>query len=124
LRGDAGQRALAAWHLGWEPARQVSGESWQAPVLAQLLADPYSAVRYIAGRSLRQLPGFNRFESDFIGTPEEQIRARDRALAQWSKLTPDRLGAEILIETNGILQQARLAALLQQRDNSSMDLHE
>jgi predicted CXXCH cytochrome family protein len=124
LRGDAGQRALAAWHLGWEPARRVSGESWQAPFLAQLLADPYSAVRYIAGRSLRQLPGFHNFENDFVGTPDEQTRAKDRALAQWRKLAPDRFGPEILLETNGVLQQAQLTALLQQRDNSSMDLQE
>ncbi len=30
LKGDAGQRAIAAWHMGWEPARQASGSDWQA----------------------------------------------------------------------------------------------
>ena len=31
LNGDAGQRALAAWHMGWEPAMIASGSGWQSP---------------------------------------------------------------------------------------------
>src|SRR5439155_2654029 len=51
LAGDAGQRVLVAWHLGWEPAWQAGGKSWIPPVLAQLLDDPYAAVRCVAERS-------------------------------------------------------------------------
>src|SRR5690606_33699925 len=58
LRGDAGQRALIAWHLGWEPAQEVSGTDWMPPMLGQLLEDPYAAVRFIGRRSLRTLPTF------------------------------------------------------------------
>ncbi|HEV3021755.1 MAG TPA: multiheme c-type cytochrome, partial [Pirellulales bacterium] len=55
LRGDAVQRALAAYAFGWPEARRASGEGWQAPLLATLLDDPYSAVRMVAWRSLRRL---------------------------------------------------------------------
>ncbi len=83
LEGDAGQRALAAWHLGWQPALEASGSAWQAPILASLLMDPYPAVRYIAGRSLSQLPGFNGFEFDFLSSTSQQEAARERALKIW-----------------------------------------
>ena len=33
LRGDAGQRVIAAWHLGWAPAREASGAGWSPPIL-------------------------------------------------------------------------------------------
>lgn len=55
LSGDAGQRALLAWHFGWAPAHAASGSGWQAFSLAVLLEDPYPAVRLIAARSLRRL---------------------------------------------------------------------
>ena len=70
LKGDAGQRALVAWHFGWEPAQQASKTDWMAPYLGHLLADPYAAVRYIAHHSLRDLPGFTDFAYDFTGPPE------------------------------------------------------
>jgi predicted CXXCH cytochrome family protein len=51
LAGDAPQRAIVAWHLGWPPALQATRASWVAPVLAELAADPYAAVRHIAEHS-------------------------------------------------------------------------
>lgn len=58
LAGDAGQRVLLAWHLGWAPAQATSGREWLAPVLGELLEDPYAAVRCVAERSLKSLlPG-------------------------------------------------------------------
>lgn len=56
LQGDAGIRALAAWSSGYEPARAASGHDWLQPYLAQLLSDPYYAVRFVARRSLMTLP--------------------------------------------------------------------
>jgi hypothetical protein len=75
LRGDAAQRAVAAWHMGWEPARRASGDAWIAPFLAQLLDDPYSAVRFVAYRALRALPGFGDLQYDFVGAPDERRQA-------------------------------------------------
>lgn len=64
--GDGGVRALAGWYMGWEPARQVSGSEWMAPYLAELMADSYAAVRAVASRSLRTLPGFDDLDYDFV----------------------------------------------------------
>jgi len=83
LRGDAAQRATVAWHYGWEPAIEASGAGWQAAYLAELLDDPYDAVRYIAGRSIRQHPGFEDFNYDYVAEPallESKVQqARKRA---------------------------------------------
>lgn len=125
LRGDAGQRALAAWHMGWEPARKASGERWLAPFLAQLLTDPYPAVRYIAGHSLERLPGSQDFGFDFIASPAARDEARLRALKAWRLAgLPDRTGPAILISSGGQLQDGALTNLLQQRDDRSMNLQE
>ncbi|MFN0052946.1 MAG: C cytochrome precursor [Planctomycetales bacterium] len=83
LKGDAGQRALIAWHMGWPAALEVSGTNWQAPYLAHLLEDPYPAVRYIALRSLRNHPGFEAFDYDFVGSNREVADGVRRVLAHW-----------------------------------------
>jgi predicted CXXCH cytochrome family protein len=70
VRGDAGQRALAAWAFGWEPAREASGFDWMAPLLLRALTDDYAAVRWIALRSLRTLPGFEGLAWSYAGALE------------------------------------------------------
>jgi predicted CXXCH cytochrome family protein len=62
LAGDAGQRALAAWHFGWADAGEAAGVGWQTPWLAHLLDDPYPAVRWVAYRALRRQPGLAGLE--------------------------------------------------------------
>ncbi len=55
MRGDATQRAITAWHMGWEPARAAMGGSPPRQLrdaLESLLADPYPAVRQVAGAAL------------------------------------------------------------------------
>jgi predicted CXXCH cytochrome family protein len=116
LRGDAGQRALVAWHMGWQPAKQTSGDDWLVPYLAQLLEDPYAAVRYIAQRSLKKLPGFKDFKYDFIGLAEERTRARERALSMWqSKST-----ASANLQTD----EKTFQKLLRDRDDRYIELLE
>jgi hypothetical protein len=113
--------------MGWPAAREAAGENWLAPFLAQLLDDPYSAVRYIAARSLKRLPGFHDFPYDFVGAAEERRRAPQRALDRWKNgLTNqlDRASPQILIDRTGALQQEQLARLRQQRNDRSMDLQE
>lgn len=127
LRGEAGLRALVAWHMGWEHARQTSGEWWLAPYLAQLMDDPYSAVRYIAHRSLRRLPGLENLAFDFVG-PEPQRRAVcQNVLAQWqasSDRHPARSNPALLLGEHGQLQQHALDHWRAQRDERSLDLIE
>ena len=74
LTGDAGQRAIAAQAMGWKPAQAASGTDWMLPHLAQLLDDPYDAVRFIAGRSLGTLPEFGSFQYRLRGAARSAAR--------------------------------------------------
>lgn len=76
LAGDAGQRALAAWHLGWEPARAASSVSWAEVLLDGLVeGDPYPAVRLVAERARRAL---GRSGLDPTWAPSVRSRRDDR----------------------------------------------
>ena len=127
MKGDAGQRALIAWHMGWPPARQASGDQWFAPFLAQTLDDPYSTVRYIAHRSLKRLPGYEDVAFDFTGAPTEATRAQDRVMEIWNRSsarTSKEAGSAILIDPARGLLQEQIQNLRAQRNNRSMDLQE
>ncbi len=125
LKGHAAQRVIAAWHTGWEPARQASGSDWLAPFQARLLADPYGVVRYVAGDNLRKLDGFEKFPFDFIA-PEEKLRASaEKAVLQWKdRAAPTRTGGEILINPDGSIMEERVQKLLQERDNRPVNIKE
>ena len=130
LRGDAGQRALMAWSLGWGDAQAASGSEWMAPYLAQLLDDPYDAVRYIADRSLRSLPAFGDLEYDFMGAPADRTRAAARALDRWSRRPPasgsrdSRGRRSVLVGADGGLQRDVFERLLAERDDRRVVLSE
>jgi hypothetical protein len=120
LRGDAGQRAITAWSFGWSDAQQVSGNNWQAPFLAALLDDPYPAVRFIAHRSLRRLPGFTGFAYDFVGSPALLSAAPQRARQVWEQ--SHRGGQrpfvrQTLIDPKGRVLDADFQRLLKLRDD-------
>jgi hypothetical protein len=128
LKGDAAQRAIAAWHMGWPPARRASGDQWQAPFLAALLGEePYAAVRYIASKSLTSLPGFAGLAYDFTGSPQERKEIAQRAFASWTVLHTNRLdqaSGRLLIGPTGILDRKAVDQLLQQRNNRMVELVE
>ncbi len=127
LRGDAGQRALAAWSLGWGPARRASGGKWVVPYLAQLLSDPYDAVRYIAWQSLRSQPGFRDLDYDFMAPARERDAVRLRLLRGWHRTRASAqrpTGAPILITPDGTLDWTRFEQLLRQRDETPVNLAE
>jgi len=124
LKGDAGQRALIAWHMGWEPAKHTSGQAWMPRFLAELLVDPYSTVRYIAQRSLRRLPGYENLPYDFIGPLAERARARQRALEIWRSRPVVREGQVVSSPPNELLPEAKVAGMLIERNDRSMELLE
>jgi hypothetical protein len=127
VKGDAGQRALMAWSMGWDEARQVSGEEWQPVILSQLLADPYPAVRFIAARSLRRLKGFGDLEYDPDWELEKLREAAQATASRWSKVHKQAGGkADLatLIASPGKLDQARFEALLQKRNEKRVVLNE
>jgi len=126
LRGDAGQRALMAWSMGWEPALEVSGTGWQAPFLIQLLTDPYDAIRFIAHRSLRVHPGFREFRFDHVAAPQDLAIFSRRAHRTWSRTNRDSVmtTGEQLFNEDGSLRQQTFARLLRQRDNRRVTYQE
>lgn len=120
LRGDAVQRAIIAWVMGWEPAQQASGSDWLPAYLSFLLQDPYSAVRYIAYHSLRRLPGFGEIEYDFIGPEKDRRRVGLETLRTWTQEHSHKLsrsGPDILIRADGTMMSEDVVRILMQRDD-------
>ncbi len=127
LTGDACQRALIAWHMGWDPAKEASGEDWLPIYLGHLLDDPYACVRFISFRSLRQLPGFQDFEYDFVSPAADRKAAVSRAASLWASAKTrvfDRHGEAILLDASGAVNQPRFAQLARARDDKVVDLRE
>lgn len=125
LRGDALQRALAAWHMGWPSALEASGSDWQSRVLPYLLDDPYPAVRYLAHRSLLALPQPPDIPYDFVGPPAERAAAQQKWLQRArspNENTPAR--PELLVGPEGLLQEDLLEKLLRARDDRPVNIPE
>jgi predicted CXXCH cytochrome family protein len=84
LAGDAGQRVLVAWHLGWSPALAISQTNWVAPLLGELLDDPYAAVRCVAERSMRKLNLLPK-EYDYSVDPTKREAMKEGVWASWQE---------------------------------------
>ena len=99
LKGDAAQRAAAAWHMGWDPALDRPDSGWQAPLLARTLSDPYAAVRYLTERSLRKFPGYEDLSYDFVTAGKNQSAAVEASLEiadQATKQSSRRLTEDVI----------------------------
>ena len=126
LRGDAMQRALASWTMSWQPALEASGRDWQATFLARLLEDPYSAVRYVSGRSLKQLPGFEEFQYDFVADSDVRAASVNQAtaIATEGERPSNRRLSEILFQDDGSLMTDRIELLMRDRNDRPIELPE
>jgi predicted CXXCH cytochrome family protein len=103
LSGDAVLRAIAAWHLG-EAKSQAA-----VPYLVAELADPYSAVRYVAIHALEKIDA--RVDVDYLASGDERKRAGDAIIARWAKEHP-----ELAKDENEI--NARILRLVDKRDDT------
>ena len=126
LTGDAGQRAIVSQAMAWPPAQEASGADWMAPYLAQLIDDPYDAVRLGAARSLAALPGFNTFAVAVVAPPAARRQAQLRTMATWDRVRkrPGRQDPELLMTPVGELDIPRVLGLLKRRNNRAMLLRE
>ncbi len=127
LRGDAGERALVAWSMGWDPAVEASsGREWLAPFLIEALDDPYAAVRFIANRSLTRLPGFEDLQFDYVAPEADRVRVRDQARTTWREQFPrlERFGADRFFDSQGRLDEAAIKDVVTRRDDRIVDLKE
>ena len=125
--GDAGQRALVAWHMGWPPTQEAAGTDWMVPYLALLMEDPYDAVRFAAHRSLRTLQGYEELAYDFVGPPEERALASEEVRSRWEGAREDAeadRAAGLLLRPDGSLIDETLEKLLQYRDHRPVILAE
>ncbi|MFY9343668.1 MAG: C cytochrome precursor [Planctomycetota bacterium] len=118
LQGNAAQRALVAWNLGWSPAHAISGTDWMVPLLAQLIDDPYGSVRIIAGRSLAKLDGFTDMRYEPRLTAAERATLQRDVLERWRARSQPTGSARpaVLLAADGSLQIDEVRRLLARRD--------
>ena len=127
LKGDAGLRAVLAWNLGWDAARETSGDSWMPPVLSLLMQDPYDVIRTNAHRSLRKIEGFSDFQYDFLGLPGDRVRSSQHVMEIWSQQPRSDKRDDwetLLLDQEGNVREAIFQRLLRQRDNRPVVLEE
>ena len=126
LTGDAQQRALAAWHMGWPDAAGAALEpDWQVFFLGHLLDDPYPAVRYIAARALQNTDARQPAAYDFLASEEDRRDARAHVMAGWApRPGVSRPDAGLLRGASGGLDQAAFERLAAMRNDQVMDLRE
>jgi len=129
LKGDAGLRAIMAWNFGWSDAKAISGEEWIAPMLAQLLTDPYGAVRYIAGGSVRKLKGFEDISFDLVDSESNSQKAAVETATLWRRLHAPAAAhrsdhESLLIKSDGTLRSDMFRKLLSERDHRPITLQE
>ncbi|MDP6579851.1 MAG: hypothetical protein QF681_04265 [Vicinamibacterales bacterium] len=126
LSGDAGLRALTAQSMGWAPAQEASGTSWMVPHLGEALGDRYDAVRFIAARSLRSLPGYADLAYDFDGPEQERVDVAVQVLSAWraSPASRQRREPELLVDADGDLRVDAMRRLFDQRTRRPLFLRE
>lgn len=126
LRGDAGQRAIAAAALGRLPGRERrAADAWREGVLARLLEDPYAAVRSVARASLVSLGVEEARGFDPSGPPEERAsRARAVRAAVGARAGPMPLEVALPRDARGAIDDATLDQWYASRDATPVFLAE
>jgi len=127
LKGDAGQRALIAWGMGWASAQKIAGRDWLYPYLIYTMTDPYAAVRFDAWKSLQTLPGFSGFSFTYTATDRSLSEAAARAYEKWLREVRDENAVyrpETGLDSDGRFQQDVFQRLRSERDNKRIILAE
>jgi hypothetical protein len=127
LRGDAAERVLIAQAFGWQPAQHASGTAWMPFYLAQLMDDPYEAIRFIAYRSLRGLPGFETVAYDFVAPSTRRLPAVLGVIDLWrtsGSTARPRADPQLLFNSDGSLRGEVVTRLLNTRSHRRVLLRE
>jgi hypothetical protein len=127
VKGDAGQRALLAWGMGWGPAQKASGRDWMYPFLIYSLLDPYAAVRFDAWKSLQTLPGFGDFKFTYTADAEELGESVRHAYQKWwNEQRPSHPAFEprTVLDREGHFQEDVFQRLRRERDDQPIVLAE
>jgi len=127
LRGDAAQRGVAVVSLGRESTRRSSGlpSAVVARVLAELLIDPYTAVRYAAIHALAELPGYEDLGGeDYLGPEAPRRTARRRVIARASAAVKDLADDPRVFLRGGAFEDAAIDEMLELRDDRPVSVNE
>jgi len=124
LKGDAIDRAFAAWYLGWAPAQQASGTDWMPPFLAVLMEDDYDVVRYMAYRSLKSIPGYEDLKFDYVSSETDRAEVVAKVREQWNVAKRAVGNVAVLLGDDGAFDEAGAQRLLNVRDNTRVLLTE
>ena len=127
VKGDAGQRALLAWGMGWESAQKIASRDWLYPYLIYSLADPYAAVRFDAWKSLQTLPGFSGFSFTYTAADHSLSEAATHAYEKWLGEIRDpnaRYQPQTAIKGDGQFDQEVFQRLRSERDERPIILAE
>ena len=126
LKGNAIQRALAAWALGWPEAQQASSTDWAIPFLGFLLQDNYHAVRFIADRTLQSIQGKNTVPYDTLAEKADRDKAARSIVQDWlrNKEARPTTGDSYLINKQGQPMIGAIDKLLKQRDTQEIVISE
>jgi hypothetical protein len=95
--------------------------------LAELLDDPYAAVRYVAYKALKSFSGFESFGYDYVANDEQLQEAQSRAIGIWEQqgnAFPEAQGRPLLLNDSGRVYSEQLQALLDKRDDTPIRLRE
>jgi hypothetical protein len=116
LSGDAVLRAVAAWQFGWDASQQAAPKKDAVPYLVAALADPYSAVRYVAGHALQKLVPGSRF--DYLASPEQRQEAGGAILRSWLDGRGVKIGERGLAAPDLSAIDSQIQRLIDKRDDS------
>jgi len=115
---------LAAADLSWTPALHASSTNWITPVLAQLLDDPYAAVRCVAEHSCRKNGISLPQPYDYSMDPKSRPPVRDQLWKQWESSASVSLNTQLLTGQTGRIDRERFEALVRRRDDRPVRLRE
>ena len=130
LQGDAAQRTILAWHMGWDETFKTSSSAWRLPLLVQLLNDEYSATRFVSAFAISQLDIIGNILEDsgyhFIAPVEARRSAQQFIVNQWQvKLSPlTKANSEVLINDDGTIRTDVLQQLLKNQSKRRMIMSE
>ena len=127
LKGDAGQRALIAWAMGWESAQKVAGRDWLYPYLIYGITDPYPAVRFDAWKSLQTLPGFSDLLFTYTARDPSLSEAATQVYEKWLHRVRDVNAVyrpKTALDSDGRFQKDVFERLRSERDNKPIFLAE
>jgi hypothetical protein len=127
VKGDAAQRALLAWGMGWEPAQKTAGRDWLYPYLIYSMIDPYAAIRFDAWKSLQTLPGFSDFAFTYTSDERSLNEAAAQAFKKWLNEVRDPntvFRPETGLDSEGHFRKDVLQRLRSERDNRPVVLAE